>query len=385
MSRHNAEAEYVGVQNKVDTQSEAKPTEENFDVFSKERTFDRENRTNSQISETASLKPEFKMDQKTRESAMSVINKAFGEGGLDGRQGKDATFAPAEQLKELKDILEPRQNKFLRMLCDNTGFMCSAEVDLARSLNTVIKEDKMAQYQEVAKQVSGKGDIDAMFAIYGEATSARRGIPTAEGDPAGDGYQWGRQETMKKFPDQFTGENALTPEAKKYWMETGLAYEAGRYTDGLVKYLGRANMNEAERALADLGNDTNHFMKDAEGNLVSPIRLTEEAKNGLLKAFGDPKDEASFDSMLKQTVHSQILKSALLPENTPPEKALGAVGSIYGLDEKESIDHEMKRISRITSIFGKPNLSAKEAFDFIVSSNVDQIKNAIGPLEFKKK
>lgn len=382
MSRHTAEAEYVGVQNKLDTQSEAKPTEEQFDVFSKERTFDRENRINSQISETASLIPEFKMDPKTRESAMSVINSAFGEGGLDGRRGKDPKLAPAEQLKELKDILEPRQNKLLRMLCDNTGFMCSTEVNLPRSLNTVIKEDKMAQYQEVAKQATGKADIDAMFNIYGEATSARRGIPTAEGDPAGDGYQWGKQETMKKFPEQFNGENALTSEAKKYWMETGLAHEAGRYTDGLVKYLGRANMNEAERALADLGNSADHFKKDAQGNLVSPIRLTDEARDGLLKALGDPKDEASLDSILKQTVHSQLLKSSLLPENAPPEKALAAVGAIYGLDEQESIDYEIMRQSRI---FGQPNVNAKEALDLIVSSNADQIKKALGQVDFSKK
>lgn len=379
MSRHAAEAENVS---KLDTVSEAKPTEENFDAFSKERTLGREDRNNSQISESASVKPEFKMDPQMRESAMSVIRRAYGDGGLDGPKGADPEIAPEKHLKELKEILEPKQNKYLKMLCESTGLLCSAEIDLARSLNTAIKEDKMSQYRDVAKEVTGKADIDSMFNIYGEATSARRGIPTADGDPAGDGYQWGKQETMKKFPEQFKGENGLTAEAKKYWMETGLAYEAGRYTDGLVNYLGRSNMNEAEQAVANLGTDGEQFKKDEKGNIVSPLTFTDEVKNDLLRSFGDVKDQASFDSKLKATIHSQLLKSALLAENATAEKALGAVGSIYGMDEKESVDNEIKRISNAT---GKQLTAAKDAWEELVNFKAEQIKQALGPLDFSKK
>lgn len=381
MSRHVAEVEN-GVQSKFDTVSEAKPSEENFDAFSKERSLGQEDRINSQMSETASVKPEYKMDPKIRESAMSVVRRAYGEGGLDGQKGSDPEINPVQQLKELKEILEPKQNKYLKMICESTGLCSSNEVDLARSLNTVIKEDKMAQLGEVSKQAYGKTDIDSMFKIYDQATSARRGIPTAEGDPAGDGFQWGKQETMKKFPEQFEGKNGLTAEAKKHWIESGLAYEAGRYTDGLVKYLGSGNMNGAEQAVANLGTDREQFKKDAKGNMVSPLAFTDEVKEDLLKSLGPVKDQASFDSKLKETIHSQLLKSALLPENASPEKALGAVGAIYGLDEKESVDYEIKRLS---STFGKQNLTAKEAFEMIVNLKAEQIKNALGPLDLSKK
>lgn len=343
--------------------------EEVRDPFEKER-FGSEQNASKQASD---VKLEFKLDPETRNSAMSVINRAFGEGGLDGQRGVNPEIAPEKHLKELKDIFAPKQDKYVKMLCTNNDFSCAETEDLAGKLNMSIKEEKMTQLQEISKEITGKTDIGTMFKIYNDATSARRGIPTADGDPAGDGFLWGKQETMKKFPEQFKGQNGeLTPEAMKYWIESGLSYEAGRYTQGLARYLAMGSMNDAEDFISSLSMAPELFKRDANGKTM----LTEDAQAELLKSLGNPKSSEELGKKLEETLKSLALKQSLLPPDASAEKFFSSIGNIYGLDPKESLEHEMKRAVKES---GDPTISPERAFNFMIARQAAELRSIMAP------
>ena len=380
MARHESTTEA-----KVDNVAAGKDTgaEENFDPFQEERGLGKHGDSQSSAS---SVKPEYKMDEKTRESAISVINKAFGEGGLNGSKGSNPEIDPAKHLKQLKDILQPEPStfqKYLDIICEGTGGKLCTPTEpgsLVEKLNTVIKEDKLSQLEKATKEATGSGsaDINTMFKIYDDGTSARRGIPTAEGDPAGDGFQWGRQETMKKFPE-LKEQKDLTPEAKKFWIEQGLAYEAGRYTVGLSKYLADSTLTDAEHVLGSIEKDD--FEQNENGTLKSPMRFTEDTRSVLLESLGNPKDENSLNTKLTEALRSHMTKESLLPAEASAEKILATPGLMHGLDAKESVAYELQKMKQQ---FNR-DVTAKEAVDLLVSMKAEQIKQFIGPLDALKK
>lgn len=298
--------------------------------------------SNKDMAEPSSFKDSpLKLDlpEETRKAAMSVIDRAYGEGGTSGQKGKNPEIDPAKHHAELKKIFP--------------------NGDMQANIHSSIKEQKLASLVDIAKQASGNTGIDAVFQQYKYLSNLTAGIPRPEGKEMETGYIYGAQVANAA---KISNPDLSDAELKKIWLDSGLDYEAGLYAQGMAKYLGSAEMDGAESVFNQLASSG-----------IEAFGTVEDARIGLLNALGDIPSLDVLDQKLDKMLRGFMRKSVLLPESASSEELGKANARLFG----------QKEVETAAGPDGKP-LSAKEMEDRMIKAQIAEIKKALGPFSADK-